>query len=73
MRVFVDTSVLVAALLAQHPEYERSFAVLDRVQRAEHEGFLSAHSLAETYSTLTKIPSPYRLSPEQDQRCPMQK
>src|SRR5687767_11476675 len=65
MTVFLDTSVLVAALLAKHADYERSFAVLDAVQNGRDQGLISAHSLAETYSILTKIPSPLRLSPEQ--------
>lgn len=65
MKVFLDTSVLVSAVIKQHVAHERSFGVLDRVQNAKDEGIISAHSLAEMYAVLTKLPSPYRHTPEQ--------
>jgi predicted nucleic acid-binding protein len=65
MRVFLDTSVLLAAVLQKHAAHERAFAVLERVQDGRDEGFISAHSLAELYSNLTKLPPPFRHSPEQ--------
>ena len=65
MKVFLDTSVLVAAVIAQHGDHDRAFAILERVQSGKDEGFISAHSLAETYATLTKLPAPFRHSPEQ--------
>jgi len=65
MKVFFDTSVLVAAVIAQHGDHDRAFALLERVQSGKDKGFVSAHSLAETYATLTKLPAPFRHSPEQ--------
>lgn len=65
MRVFLDTNVLVAAVIKQHIDHERSFLVLDRVQAAQDEGAISAHSLAEMYAVMTKLPVPYRHTPEQ--------
>lgn len=65
MRVLLDTSVLVAAVIEQHSSHERSFAALERVQIGQDQGVISAHTLAETYATLTKLPSPFRHSPEQ--------
>jgi predicted nucleic acid-binding protein len=65
MRVFLDTSVLIASVLEKHPSHTRAFAVLERVQSGRDEGFVSAHSLAEMYSTLTRLPVPFRHSPEQ--------
>jgi predicted nucleic acid-binding protein len=65
MRVFLDTSVLVAAAVHAHAGYARAAAVWDRVQSGEDEGFISAHSLAEMYSVLTKSPPPVRHTPEQ--------
>jgi predicted nucleic acid-binding protein len=65
MRVFLDTSVLVASVLEQHEAHERAFSALERVQNGKDEGFVSAHSLAEMYATLTKIPAPFRHTPEQ--------
>jgi predicted nucleic acid-binding protein len=65
MRVFLDTSVLLAAVLRKHAAHERAFAVLERVQDAKDEGFIPAHSLAELYANLTKLPPPFRHSAEQ--------
>jgi predicted nucleic acid-binding protein len=65
MKVFLDTSVLVASVLAQHGDHGRAFAVLERVQNGKDEGVISAHSLAEIYAVLTKLPAPFRHSPEQ--------
>ena len=65
MRVFLDTNVLVAAVIKQHIDHERSFVVLDRVQTGKDEGAISAHSLAEMYVVITKLPVPYRHTPEQ--------
>lgn len=65
MKVFLDTNVLVSAVVKQHVFHERSFPVLDRVQAGKDEGFVSAHGLAEMYSVLTNLPPPYRHTPEQ--------
>jgi predicted nucleic acid-binding protein len=65
MKVFLDTSVLVAAVVKQHASHERAFAVLERILNQLDEGIISAHSLAEMYAVLTKLPPPYRHSPEQ--------
>ncbi len=65
MKVLLDTSVLVAAVVQKHEHHARAFFVLERVQSGKDEGFVSAHSLAEMYAVLTKLPSPFRHSPEQ--------
>ena len=65
MKVFLDTSVLVASVNQKHQSHARAFAILDRVQTKKDEGFVSGHSLAEMYSVLTKSPPPFRHSPEQ--------
>jgi predicted nucleic acid-binding protein len=65
MKVFLDTSVLVASVVQKHESHVRAYAVLDRVQSGKDEGFVSAHSLAEMYSVLTKLPQPFRHTPEQ--------
>jgi predicted nucleic acid-binding protein len=63
--VFVDTSVLVAAVLEQHPDHEAALSVVTRIQDGKDNGLISGHSLAEVYSTLTRMPAPFRHSPEQ--------
>jgi len=65
MKVFLDTSVLVASVVQKHESHARAYAVLDRVQTGKDEGFISAHSQAEMYAVLTKLPSPLRHTPEQ--------
>jgi len=65
VKVFLDTSVLVASVVQKHENHARAHAVLDRVQNGEDEGFVSAHSLAEIYAVLTESPPPFRHSPEQ--------
>ena len=65
MKVFLDTSVLIAAVVSKHDSHARAFPLLERVQNGKDEGFVAAHSLAEMYAILTKLPPPYRHAPEQ--------
>ena len=65
MKVFLDTSVLIAAVVSKHDSHARAFLLLERVQNGKDEGFVAAHSLAEMYAVLTKLPPPYRHAPEQ--------
>jgi predicted nucleic acid-binding protein len=65
MKVFLDTSVLVAAVVQKHESHARAFVILDRIQNGKDEGFVSAHSLAEVYAVLTRFPPPFRHTPEQ--------
>jgi predicted nucleic acid-binding protein len=65
MRVFLDTSVLISAVIKQHVAHERAFTVLERTQNKKDVGIISVHSLAEMYAVLTKLPPPYRHTPEQ--------
>jgi predicted nucleic acid-binding protein len=63
MKILFDTSVLVAASLTQHPEHPTCFPQLQSAERGQVEGYLSTHSLAETYSILTRLPIQPRMSP----------
>ncbi len=65
MKIFLDTNVLVASVVEQHGHHQRAYAVLDRVQCGRDEGFVSAHGLAEVYAVLTRLPAPFRHTPEQ--------
>lgn len=54
---FLDTGILVGALLEQHPEHA---ACLEALEESEAP-FTDAHALAETFATLTgfyKVPVP---------------
>jgi len=68
MRVFLDTSVLVASVLESHPAHERAFAAVERVSHGLDEGIIGRHSLAEVFAVLTALPRPLRLSPAEARR-----
>jgi len=56
VRLYFDTSVLVSLAVRHHPHHDLAFAAFHQVTRGGHEGFVSAHGLAETFSTLTRLP-----------------
>ncbi|MEH2407726.1 type II toxin-antitoxin system VapC family toxin [Nostoc sp.] len=56
MKVLFDTSVLVAALTVNHPKHSVYFSRLKAAKSIEVQGFISTHSLAETYFVITRLP-----------------
>jgi predicted nucleic acid-binding protein len=60
MRCFLDTSVLVPVFIDEHPHHEASLAVFLRADKKHYS--CGAHSLAEVYSTLTRLPGNHRAS-----------
>jgi predicted nucleic acid-binding protein len=63
MKAFFDTSVLVPVFYADHVHHQSSF---DRfLQFDPSTGCCGAHSLAEVYSTMTRMPGKHRISGEQ--------
>ena len=65
MKWYFDTSVIVAASVASHTHNAAAAAVLDALVAGKHDGYVSAHSLTEVYSVLTRTPFPLRLQPDQ--------
>ena len=65
MRALFDTSVLITALVDQLGSHETAFDTLRRYSDGEHWGCCSTHTLAECYATLTALPLPSRVLPEQ--------
>ena len=63
MRIFCDTSVLIPATVPALPEHAKAFAVIERVQKGKDEGFIGLHTLAELYSSLTRLPVNPRIQP----------
>ena len=59
-----DTSVLVAAILENHPDHDRALKVWELVHHGDAKGVISVHTLAGIYSVLTRMPRPLRLEPE---------
>jgi predicted nucleic acid-binding protein len=64
MKIFFDTSVLLAGMVEAHPLHGVSFPWLKRAKAGEFAWGVSAHTLAELYATLTAIPSRPRITPE---------
>ena len=67
MSSFFDTSVLVPVFLADHPHHAASIALFSTCE--PETACCAAHSLAEVYATLTRIPAPHRASPDQALKC----
>jgi predicted nucleic acid-binding protein len=63
MKTFLDTNVLVAAVLETHEHYEPSFQLFSRSH--PRQTFCGAHNLAEVYAILTRYPSKDRLTSDQ--------
>ena len=68
MRIFFDTSVLVAASSESHPHYAQAFPALRRVATGQDRGFISNHSIAEVFASLTRLPIEPRIHPAEAAR-----
>ena len=56
MKFYFDTSVLVAASVQGHSHYAPAMQALEGMVSQGHHGYMSTHSLAETYAVLTRTP-----------------
>jgi predicted nucleic acid-binding protein len=56
VKAYFDTSVLVAAFVADHPHHNRALAAFQMVHRNSIIGQISGHGLSETYAVLTRAP-----------------
>jgi len=63
LKTFFDTSVLIPVFLGNHQHHQASLEAFANIDRRS--GYCAAHSLAELYSTLTRLPGKHRLSSEQ--------
>jgi predicted nucleic acid-binding protein len=63
VKSFFDTSVLVAAILRQHVHHQPSLAVYLKAERKT--ACCAAHTLAEVYSALTRMPAAQRMASDQ--------
>lgn len=61
MRLFFDTSTLVAAMVEAHPSHNVALPWLQRVN--VDTGLVAAHTLAELYAVLTRLPVSPRIPP----------
>jgi predicted nucleic acid-binding protein len=65
MKAFLDTNVLIAACVIQHEQHARALPLMQKVHAGGAQGFVSAHSILETYAVLTRLPQLPRISPAQ--------
>jgi predicted nucleic acid-binding protein len=63
MKAFFDTSVLVPVFYGDHVHHQASLKLF--IQFDKSAGCCGAHSLAEVFSTLTRMPGKHRISGEQ--------
>ena len=63
MKGFFDTSVLVPVFYGDHVHHQASLDLFIQIDKAS--GCCGAHSLAEVFSTLTRMPGKHRISGEQ--------
>ena len=63
MKVLLDSSVLIAALLPDHVHHGSAHAWLVQAKLGTFEFVVSGHTLAEVYSVLTRLPRTPPISP----------
>jgi predicted nucleic acid-binding protein len=61
--ILFDTSVLISGFIASHSQHETSLRWLQRVVQKECKMAVSAHTIAECYSVLTRLPLSPKISP----------
>lgn len=62
-RFMPDTNCIVALISSRHEHHEHALGEIERRLDAGETLVLAAHTLVETYSVLTRLPMPNRLSP----------
>jgi predicted nucleic acid-binding protein len=62
VRVFFDTSVLVAAMVASHPSHLLALLRLQQVKDGTDQGIVVGYSVAELYAILTRLPVQPRIT-----------
>jgi predicted nucleic acid-binding protein len=60
---FLDTSVLIAVFWGDHPDHASSVGLYKALSKKN--GFCAAHSLAEVFSIMTRLPVRPTIPPEQ--------
>lgn len=63
MKVLFDTSVLVAAIVEEHPMHAIALPWLQKAKTGKFDFLVASHSLAELYAVLTTLPLRPRISP----------
>ena len=56
MKLFLDTSVLMGASSANHPQHTAALGAMESLRDGHNQAWISQHTLAETYAILTSAP-----------------
>jgi predicted nucleic acid-binding protein len=64
MKALLDTSTLIAAMLADHVHHAHALPWLSQAKSGAFEFVCSGHSLAEIYAVLTRLPRTPPISPD---------
>jgi predicted nucleic acid-binding protein len=59
----LDSSIIVAALLAWHESHASAARAMERALSAKGGVVIPTHALIESYSVLTRLPPPHRIAP----------
>lgn len=65
MRALLDTSTLIAAMLPDHVHHAHALPWLSQAKLGAFEFVCSAHSLAEIYAVLTRLPRTPPIGPDE--------
>ena len=65
MKLSLDTNVLIAAFVGEHPHHVPAFDLVRTVKDGALSGCISTHGLAEFYSVITRAPFNPRVHPSE--------
>ena len=65
MRILVDTSILIAICVQNHPNHDSARQWFRKAEQEQAELFISSHSLMEAYSVLTRAPFQPKIGADQ--------
>ncbi len=68
MKAYLDTNVLVAGSVENHPHHVPAFDLVKAVKEGDLQGFISTHGLAEYYAVITRAPFTPRVHPSEAAR-----
>lgn len=63
MKILFDTSIIVAALVENHPMHEKALPLFQQARAKEFDLVIASHTLAELYAVLSALPIRPRITP----------
>jgi len=63
MKILFDTSIILAALVENHPKHEEALPWFQQAKAKEFDLVIASHTLAELYAVLSTLPIRPRISP----------